>query len=247
MSSSNIFKHKLRELILNNYDQNKSKIISRNKNLDKAIKETFINTYIKNIRDNNNLPIKEINSFNCLNHIDSFTKSSKSIYNIKKMIRNNSQIKVFEEINTMKNFNNIKFNDVKLKTTEYINDIKKRSLKRNKTFQILNNEKGFLLNKPSILLNNEIFKIDKEYLIGISPVNHFINMKKKINEYKNEILGNKNNFFYENLIKDKNGKIKYKKFDIKIYNNKIKCNLNNNKEMSYRRAPSLIKFNPYKF
>ena len=246
MSSSNIFKHKLRELLLPNYERNKNKIISRNKNLDQAIEETLINTYRRIKIDNNTLPIREINSFHCLNNIDSFTKRTKSKYDIKKIISNNTQIKAFEEMSTINNFNDIKFNNVTLKTIEYINDNRKRSLKRNKTFQVLNNEKG-LFNKPPLILNDEICRVDKEYLRGISPINNFINMKKKVNEYKNEILGKKDNFYTKNLIKDKKGKIKYKKFKNKNYEYKNKFDLNNNnKKIQFRRVPSLIRFNSYR-
>ena len=120
--------------------------------------------------------------------------------------------------------------------------------------QSIHIKNGISLNKPPAILRNDIFKLDKNFLREISPINNYILKKKKLNKYKNSFMNHKKskNSCYFKLNKTKNSNIKLKKFDCDIFNNKseLQANktikINNCKKMSFERANSFLKFNTLK-
>ena len=231
-----IFKHRLKELLFNN-TQNNYKIIPRSKNFELKLNHSLINTQLKIKKDYNILPFKHISQFN-LNSKDLETLKPK--YNINKVL-------------DMMN-NSIKINSIYYETINNINNSKKANIKRNNTYQSIHIKNGISLNKPPAILRNDIFKLDKNFLREISPINNYILKKKKLNKYKNSFMNHKKskNSCYFKLNKTKNSNIKLKKFDCDIFNNKseLQANktikINNCKKMSFERANSFLKFNTLK-
>ena len=236
-----IFKHKLKDILFNN-TQNNYKIISRSKNFDLKLNNSLINTQLKIKKDYNILPFK---------HISQFYLNPKDMDTLKP--RNNINKGYNKVLDMMNNSNNI--NSIYYETINNINNYKKRDIRRNYTFQSIHLKKDKLLNKPPVQLRNDIFKLDKNFLREISPINNFILKKKKMNKYKNSFLSHntiKNNSYF-NLNKTKNSNITLKKFDCDISNNKseFKTNktikINNCKKISFKKANSFFKFNTLKF
>jgi hypothetical protein len=232
-----IFKHRLKEILFNN-TQNNYKIIPRSKNYELKLNNSLINTQIKIKKDYNILPFKQINQFYL---------NSKDLDSLK---RRNNINKGFNKVLDMMN-NSSKINSIYYETINNINNNKKR----NNTFQSIQIKNDILLNKPPVILRNDIFKLDKNFLREISPINNYILKKKKLNKYKNSFMTikkSKNNSYF-NLNKTKNSKIKLKKFDCDIFNNKSEfitnetIKINNYKKMSFERANSFFKFNTLKF
>ena len=232
-----LFKHRLKELLFNN-SQNNYKVIPRSKNFELKLNHSLINTQLKIKKDYNILPFKHISQFN-LNSKDMDTLKPKNNIN-----------KVLDMMN-----NSNKINSIYYETINNINNSKKRNIKRNNTFQSINIKNDILLNKPPVILRNDIFKLDKNFLREISPINNYILKKKKLNKYKNSLMNNKRskNSCYFNLNKFKNSNIKLKKFNCDIFNNESEfkenktIKINNCKKMSFERANSFFKFKTLKF
>lgn len=224
--SSSLFKHKIKELL---HSKTNSKNITRN-NFELKLNNTLINTSRKIKRNNTSISITYISPFHYfhskkLSRIKSINKYDIQINKKEKNLR---QIKIFDEINNFRNMNNNNnFDKINFKTIEYFNKYKRRnSLKRYNSFKGLNNkEKIHILNKAPKTLKNELYKVDKNFLKGISPIENFINMNKRINEYKKEKKGifmeKQDNFYFDiNSIREKNKKKKNLKFKYSESNKK---------------------------
>ena len=237
-----IFKHKLKELLFNNNTQNNYKIIPRSKNFELKLNKSLINTQIKIKKDYNILPFR---------HISQFYLNSKDLDTLKP--KNNINKGINKVLDMMNNSNNV--NNIYYETINNINNNKKRSIKRNNTFQSIHIKNDILLNKPPVILRNDIFKLDRNFLREISPINNFILKKKNMNKYKNIFMNNKKskNNYYFNLNKTNSSNIKLTKFDCDIYNNKSEfttnktIKINNCKKSSFERTNSFFKFNTLKF
>ena len=77
---------------------------------------------------------------------------------------------------------------------------------RHGTFKRFNKVNLGVLNKPPLTLDNELFKLDKNFLREISPINNFIIVNKKKNDYlkkkKRELMDIKDSFYFDiNILK----------------------------------------------
>ena len=235
MSTPNIFKNKLRNLLLYNYININNKITINN---DSAISKALINTHRKIHIDNNILPINGISPFRNLTSKNFDTIQPKRDYDKNKLIKNRNKMKILIEINKLNN------KKEELKTIEPINfnhNKKIKNLRRNNTFQKLNKENATsLLNKPPRFLGNVLFTLDKDFIKEISPINNFINVNKKVNEYKKRNTEKNDNFYYNQ--KTINNKV----FNYDIFNkDKNKYITKSNKSIIQRRNPSFLKFNTF--
>ena len=240
---STCFNHKIKNLLLHNKTQNYIKDISRNNHtydLNKSIITSFTQ---KKRRDNSTIPIRGINS-----------------YYKNRTYKNLNKIKVFDELNKMNNINNDNFNQVTLKTIEYLNYNKKRKIFiRNNSFKRLNKVNAYALNKPPIALKNDLYNLDKKFLKEISPINNFIIVNMKKNEYlkekRKESSKNEDSFYLGiNLLKNrKKQKIKHTIFNYNHNKNQHKTGTVGHITKNYinrrinRRIPSCSSFNTIKF
>jgi hypothetical protein len=237
MSTPNIFKNKLRNLLLSNYVNTTNKITLNN---DSTINKAFINTHRKIHKDNNILPINGISPFRNLTSKNYDTIKPNKNYDKNKLTKNLSKIKILIEINKLNN----KKED--LKTIEPINfnhNKKIKNFRRNNTFQKLNKENSTsLLNKPPRFLGNALFTLDKDFIKEISPINNFINVNKKVNEYKKRNTEKTDNFYCNQNMNTINNKVF--KYDIRN-KNRNKYITKSNKSIIQRRNPSFLKFNTF--
>jgi hypothetical protein len=257
---STCFNHKIKNLLLHNKTQNYIKDISRNNHtydLNKSIITSFTQ---KKRRDNRTIPIRGINSYMYFAPKESSTIKVKNEYNKNRTYKNLNKIKVFDELNKMNNINNDNFNQVTLKTIEYLNYNKKRKIFiRNNSFKRLNKVNAYALNKPPIALKNDLYNLDKKFLKEISPINNFIIVNMKKNEYlkekRKESSKNEDSFYLGiNLLKNrKKQKIKHTIFNYNHNKNQHKIGTVGHITKNYinrrinRRIPSCSSFNTIKF
>ena len=237
MSSPNIFKNKLRNLLLYNYINTTNKITLNN---DSTISKALMNTHRKIHKDNNILPINGISPFRNLTSKNFNTIKPTKNYDKNKLTKNLNKIKILIEINK------INYKKEELKTIEPFNfshNKKIKNLRRNNTFQKLYKENSTsLLNKPPRFLGNVLFSLDKDFIKEISPINNFINVNKKVNEYKKRNSEKNDNFYCNRNMKTINNKtFKYDFFN----KNRYKYITKNNKRIIQRRNPSFLKFNTF--
>ena len=242
MSTPNIFKNKLRDLLLYNYIIAANKISLNNEAYNSTISKALINTHRKIREDNNLLLIKGRREFPNLTSKIFETIKSKNNYDKNKLTKNLNKIKILFEINKLNN----KKEELKTNEPTNFNSNKKiENLRRNNTFQRLNKVNATsLLNKPPRVLGNNLFTLDKDFIKEISPINNFINLNKKINEYKKKNI-RKIEYFYcnKNFKKIKNEIFKY---DI-CNKNKNKYITKNNKSIIQKRNSSFLKFNTFNY
>lgn len=255
---SNSFNQKIKHLLLHNNSQNYIKDVSRNTNiyeLNESFKnfKTIKNTTTKKPRENKTIPIRNnINSYLYIPTKESSTIKVKNEYNKNRTYKNLNRIKIFDYLNKMNNINNENFNQITLKTIEYLNYNKKRKIfMRNNSCKKINKVNIYALNKPPIALKNDLYNLDKKFLKEISPINNFIIVNMKKNEYlkekKKENLENEDSFYFGiNLMDNKNKKIKHSIFNYnhKKNQNKLTTNGLSNKNKNYinRRIPSYSSF-----
>ena len=237
-----VFKHKLRDLLIYDYNKNNCESIKRKNKYELTINNNIINTNKKIKKDNKKLSIKTISPFQCFH-----TKEYGSIKISKNYKRNNkhknlNEIKIFDDMSILNTINNINKGKITSKTIEYINFSNKYKIfKRSNTYQGIKQKDSYSIEKFN-QLKNEFFKLDKNFLKEISPTNKFIQINKKLNEYKKGLKERKENFYFNiNFINDNRQKMEIKKLN---YFNKNKYNMNCNK-IIYRKVPSLIKLNTY--
>ena len=238
MSTPNIFKNKLRDLLLYNYINATNKATLNKENYNSTISKALINTHRKIHKDNNILQINGISPFSNMTSKNFDTIKPKKNYDKNKLTKNINKMKILKEISKLNNKNE------ELKTIEPINFFhqkKIKSLRRNNTFQKLKKENATsLLNKPPRRLGNVLFTLDKDFIKEISPINKFINVNKKVNEYKKRNSEINDNFYYNKNMKT----IKNKEFKYDIFNkNRNKYITKNNKSIIQRRTSSFLKFN----
>ena len=252
--SLNILNQKIKNVLILNDIHHNYKDSSRNNKYNIVFNNSIINTSQKIKRGNITIPIRRINPFHSfhMRNMNTIKAKNNFNYNINKTQKHLKKLKIFDDINNFKNINNNNFNETNLKTIEYLNYNKKRkTFKRYNTFKNLNREQKIMANKPPIILKNELFKLDRNFLREISPINNFININKKINEYKKEnkrklMAEDRKDSFYSktNAIKDTNEKtINFKYFDFK---KKLLNQTKNHKKLIHRRMPSFSNFKTYK-
>ena len=258
---STCFNHKIKNLLLHNKTQNYIKDISRN-NHTYDLNTSIITSFTQKKRgDNSIIPIRGINSYMYFGPKESSTIKVKNEYNNKnRTYKNLNKIKLIDELNKMNNINNGNFNQVTLKTIEYLNYNKKRKIFiRNNSFKGLNKTKAYALNKPPIALKNDLYNLDKKFLKEISPINNFIIVNMKKNEYlkekRKESSKNEDSFYLGiNLLKNKKmQKIKHTRFNYNSDKNQRKLGTvghitkNCINRRINRRIPSCSNFNKIKF
>ena len=145
MSTPNIFKNKLRDLLLYNYINATNKVTLNKENYNSTISKALINTHRKIHKDNNILQINGISPFRNMTSKNFDTIKPKKNYDKNKLTKNINKMKILKEISKLNNKNE------ELKTIEPINFFhqkKIKSLRRNNTFQKLKKENATsLLNK----------------------------------------------------------------------------------------------------
>ena len=257
MSSKN-FNNKIKNILLYNNSHKNIKDSSRNSlNYDLILNKSIINTSQKIKRDNSTIQIKGISPYECFHSKNLSKIKLRNSSNNNNTYKNLSKMKIYDELNTINHINNMKdtnFNKMTLKTIEYMNhskNKKRKILKRNNTFKRFSKGNIGILNKPPLTLDSELFKLDKNFLREISPINNFIIVNKKKNEYlkkkKRELMDIKDSFYFDiNILKDKNKTIKNTDFNYTIWNNskyKLDKDCGNHKRYINRRIPSsLFKF-----
>lgn len=257
MSSKN-FNNKIKNILLYNNSHKNIKDSSRNSlNYDLILNKSIINTSQKIKRDNSTIQIKGISPYECFHSKNLSKIKLRNNSNKNNTYKNLSKMKIYDELNTINHINNMKdtnFNKMTLKTIEYMNhskNKKRKILKRNNTFKRFSKGNIGILNKPPLTLDSELFKLDKNFLREISPINNFIIVNKKKNEYlkkkKRELMDIKDSFYFDiNILKDKNKTIKTTDFNYTIWNNskyKLDKDCDNHKRYINRRIPSsLFKF-----
>jgi hypothetical protein len=239
MSTPNIFKNKLRNILLSNYINTTNKNTLNN---DSTISKALINTHRRIHKDNNILPITGISPFRNLTSKNFDTIKPKKNYDKNKLTKNRNKMKILNEINKL----NKKKEELKtIETINFSHNKKIKNFRRNNTFQKLNKENATsLLNKPPRFLGNVLFTLDKEFIKEISPINNFINVNKKVNEYKKRNTEKTDNFYCNQNMKTINNKV----FKYDIFNknkNKYKYITKSNKSIIQRRNPSFLKFNTF--
>ena len=249
--SLNTFNEKLKNVLFLNTIHRNYKDISRNNNYNQTLNKSIISTNKKIKRDNITIPLRRISTYHTLNSPKLNSIKTKNDYNYNTYIfqKNIKNIEIFDDINNFKNLNNNNKNNYS-NTIEYLNDNKKRKIfKRYNSFNFKNINKGKKLrvNIPQLTLKNELYKLDKDFLREISPINNFIYINKMVNEYKKEnkrkIIDKKDNFYFlVNSSKDKNKKTNFKYFD---YNKKFAYQNKNHNKLFQKRMPSFSNLKTY--
>ena len=196
-----------------------NKIFYRN-NFTLTLSNTLSYTKQKLKRNNTITSIKYTSPCSTKKNEGAIKPKNKYYYAFGKNKESLKQIKIFDEINNFSNLNK-NFDKINFKTIEYLNsERRKKTLKKYNSFKSINNNKKHITNKPPVILKNELYKLDRNFLREISPINNFMTVNKKVNKFKKEnkriLLENQDNFYFNvNSIRDKN-----KEKKILNYNNK---------------------------
>ena len=218
-----------------------NKIFYRN-NFNLTLSNTLSYTKQKLKRNNTITSIKYTSPSSITKKISAIKPKNKYYYALGKNQKSIKQIKIFDEINNYSNLNK-NFDKINFKTIEYMNnERRKKTLKKYNYFKSINNNKKHITNKPPTTLKNELYKLDRNFLREISPINNFITINKKVNKFKKEnkriLLENKDNFYFNvNSIRDKNkeNKILNCNFSDNYNNKKFIYPNKNNKNYNCRR------------
>lgn len=98
MSTPNIFKNKLRNILLSNYINTTNKNTLNN---DSTISKALINTHRRIHKDNNILQINGISPFRNLTSKNFDTIKPKKNYDKNKLTKNRNKMKILNEINKL--------------------------------------------------------------------------------------------------------------------------------------------------